>query len=89
MLIVEMEEKILSMQPNAHACGLPVQELPQQSDTHWVCNHRAVKVFTTRFQNILSTLSELTATGGGNAPKKRVEAKGLLLQLSSVDPLFA
>jgi hypothetical protein len=68
------------------ARDLPVLELPQQSDTRWVCKHRAVKVFTTRFESILSTLNGLS--GGGNAPKERVEAKGLLMQLSSVDVLF-
>ena len=67
-------------------CNLPVFELPQQSDTRWVCKHRAVKVFVNRFGSIIDTLTVLS--GSDSAPKERVEAKGLLMQLSSLNVLF-
>jgi hypothetical protein len=65
--------------------GLVPLELPMQSDTRWVCKHRAVKVFVARFGCILRTLRELSANGN---PRERAEAKGLVLQLSSFESIF-
>ena len=60
-------------------------ELPMQSDTRWVCKHRAVNVFVTRFGCILETLRDLSVTGN---PKERAEAKGLTMQLPSFESIF-
>jgi len=65
--------------------GLVPLELPMQSDTRWVCKHRAVKVFATRLGCILRTLREFSVTGN---PKERAEAKGLVLQLCSFESIF-
>jgi len=61
--------------------GLVPLELPMQSDTRWVCKHRAVKVFVSRFRCILATLHNLGVSG---SPRERAEAKGLVAQLSSL-----
>ena len=61
--------------------GMVPLELPLQSDTRWVCKHRAVKVFVSHFHCILST----SVSG---SPRERAEAKGLVAQLSSFDNLF-
>ena len=67
------------------SAGLQVLELPQQSDTRWVCKHRAVKVFISRYGCIVATLQELSKIG---IPKERAEAKGLMKQLTSFTFLF-
>jgi len=46
-----------------------------QSDTRWVCKHRTVKVFVSRFRRILATLHNLGVSG---SPRERAEAKGLV-----------
>jgi len=65
--------------------GLVPLELPMQSDTRWVCKHRAAKVFVSRFRCILATLHNLGVSG---SPRERAEAKGLVAQLSSFETLF-
>jgi len=58
-------------------------ELPQQSDTRWVCKHKAVEVFKLRLDSVLKTLEYFAELVGQNG-KERAEAKGLLLQLHSL-----
>jgi len=65
--------------------GMVPLELPLQSDTRWVCKHRAVKVFVSRFHCILSTMRKLSVS---DSPRERAEAKGLVALLSSFDNLF-
>ena len=62
--------------------GLVVMELPKQSDTRWVCKHKAVTVFKLRLPcvGLLKTLKHFAEQPGRNS-KERAEAKGLLLQL--------
>ena len=67
--------------------GLHVMELPQQSDTRWVCKHKAVEVFKLRLDSILKTLEYFAELVGRNG-KERAEAKGLLLQLRSLKVCF-
>jgi len=64
-----------------------VMELPQQSDTRWVCKHKAVEVFKLRLDSVLKTLEYFAQLVGRNG-KERAEAKGLLLQLHSLKVCF-
>jgi len=41
--------------------GNPVLSLPQQRDTRWVCKHKAVIVFKSRFTSIRTPLSHLAS----------------------------
>jgi len=64
----------------------PVLCLPMQSDTRWICKHKAVVVFKSRYDCIASALkhfAELSTKG-----KERVEANGLLGQLQSFSFIF-
>lgn len=65
-------EKFVAMQSHQ---GITVLEIPQQSDTRWVCKHKGVQVFQIRFINICTTLEYFVYNG---KPKERAEAKGLL-----------
>lgn len=67
--------------------GLIVMELPKQSDTRWVCKHKAVTVFKLRLQCVLKTLEHFAEQPGRNG-KERAEAKGLLLQLKTPKVCF-
>ena len=67
--------------------GLVVMELPKQSDTRWVCKHKAVTVFKLRLPCVLKTLEHFAEQPGRNG-KERAEAKGLLLQLKTLKVCF-
>ena len=60
--------------------------LPQQSDTRWVCKHKAITVFKARFDcigKVLSHFSDCSMKGN-----ERVEVTGLLKQLHDFQFVF-
>lgn len=68
------------------SAGLTVLCLPMQSDTRWVCKHKAVTVFKKRYDCLVAALkhfSEFSTKG-----KERVEANGLLMQLQTFKFVF-
>jgi hypothetical protein len=64
---------------------MPVLEIPQQSDTRWVCKHKGVQLFKSRLVEVCKVLEYFVSEG---KPKERAEAKGLLLQLKSATTVF-
>ena len=66
--------------------GVPILALPKQSDTRWVCKHKAVLVFKSRFDFIRDVL--LHYFSASLKGKERVEATGLVSQLLTVQFVF-
>jgi len=66
---------------------LVVIELPKQSDTRWVCKHKAVKVFKLRLPCVLKTLQHFAEQPGRNG-KELAKVIGLLIQLQTLKVCF-
>ena len=67
--------------------GLRDIELPQHSDTKWVCKHKSVEVFKLRLDSILKMLEYFAELVGRNG-EEHTEAKGLVLQLHPLKVCF-
>jgi len=59
-----------------------VLNIPQQSDTRWICKFKGVTFFKSRFQCVIATLETLSVSKNG---KEAAEARGLLLQFKTFE----
>lgn len=62
-----------------------VLNIPQQSDTRWVCKYKGVTFFKSRFSNVIVALENCCMSKNG---KEAAEARGLLTQFKSFDVVF-
>lgn len=76
-------DKMIESQKQA---GLPVLEIPQQSDTRWVCKYRGVSFFVQRFTCVRNALKSIIDS---KHKRDAAEARGLLIQLSTFETIFA
>ena len=58
--------------------GIPVLEIPQLSDTRWVCRYMAVRLFQTRYVCVLEALIDIQGSRDRTAAG---ESQGLIMQL--------
>jgi hypothetical protein len=65
--------------------GLSILEIPQQSDTRWVCKFRGVHYFLLRFACVVQSLKQLISSSN---KKEAAEARGLLSQFASFSVIF-
>lgn len=62
-----------------------ILNIPQQSDTRWVCKYRGVQYFKKRYSSVLAALSSLAESANR---KEAAEARGLLIQFKTFDVIF-
>lgn len=62
-----------------------VLNVPQQSDTRWVCKFKGVTFFKNRFNCVVAALDTISKSKNG---KEAAEARGLLLQFKTFDVAF-
>ena len=65
--------------------GIKHLKVPQHEDTRWVSKYKSVHFFKTHLKSVVKSLK---ACANSQKSKEAAEAKGLLLQLTSIEVIF-